>query len=103
MELGEWAELRQAEKTSADQLQTTGGNKRRNYTKRLGKKAFVRSCLRSGTRTNTTTFSCWLAYSDIPPTVEVEWPPGVRDRRGKKLRLCSHRERWRSRSNRQIR
>ena len=41
MELGEEAELRLAEKTSADKLQTTVGNKRRNYTKRLGKKAFT--------------------------------------------------------------
>jgi hypothetical protein len=41
MELGEEAELRQAEKTSAEKLQTTVGNKRRNYTKRLGKKAFT--------------------------------------------------------------
>ena len=39
MELGEEAELRLAEKTSAEKLQTTVGNKRRNYTKRLGKKA----------------------------------------------------------------
>ena len=41
MELGEEAELRQAEKTSAEKLQTTIGNKRRNYTKKLGKKAFT--------------------------------------------------------------
>lgn len=41
MELGEEAELRQAEKTSAEKLQTTVGNKRRNYTKKLGKKAFT--------------------------------------------------------------
>ena len=41
MELGEEAELRQAEKTSAEKLQTTVDNKRRNYTKRLGKKAFT--------------------------------------------------------------
>ncbi len=41
MELGEEAELRLAEKTSAEKLQTTVGNKRRNYTKRLGKKAFT--------------------------------------------------------------
>lgn len=41
MELGEEAELRSAELTSAEKLQTTVGNKRRNYTKRLGKKAFV--------------------------------------------------------------
>ena len=39
MELGEEAELRLAEKTSAEKLQTTVGNKRRNYTKRRGKKA----------------------------------------------------------------
>lgn len=39
MELGEEAELRLAEKTSADKLQTTVGNKRKNYTKRRGKKA----------------------------------------------------------------
>jgi len=41
MELGEEAELRQAEKSSAEKLQTTVGNKRRNYTKRRGKKAFT--------------------------------------------------------------
>jgi integrase len=41
MELGEEAELRQTERTSAEKLQTTVGNKRRNYTKRLGKKAFT--------------------------------------------------------------
>jgi len=41
MELGEEAELRQAEKTSAELLQTTVDNKRKNYTKRLGKKAFT--------------------------------------------------------------
>ena len=39
--MGEEAELRLAEKTSAEKLQTTVGNKRRNYTKRLGKKAFT--------------------------------------------------------------
>jgi hypothetical protein len=39
MELGEEAELRLAEKTSAEKLQTTVGNKRLNYTKRRGKKA----------------------------------------------------------------
>jgi hypothetical protein len=39
MELGEEAELRLAETTSAELLQTTVGNKRNNYTKRLGKKA----------------------------------------------------------------
>ena len=52
MELGEWAELRQAEKTSAEKLQTTVGNKRRNYTKRLGKKAFA---LADGLYANLTT------------------------------------------------
>jgi hypothetical protein len=41
MELGEEAELRHAEATSAEKLQTTVGNKRRNYTKRLGKKAYT--------------------------------------------------------------
>lgn len=41
MELGEEAELRQAEKTSAEKLQTTVGNKRRNYTKKFGRKAFT--------------------------------------------------------------
>ena len=41
MELGEEVELRQAEKTSAEKLQTTVGNKRKNYTKRLGKKAYT--------------------------------------------------------------
>ena len=41
MELGEEAELRMAELTSAEKLQTTAGNKRRNYTKGLGKKAFT--------------------------------------------------------------
>lgn len=39
MELGEEAELRLAEKSSAEKLQTTVGNKRKNYTKKLGKKA----------------------------------------------------------------
>jgi hypothetical protein len=39
MELGEEAELRLAEKTSAEKLQTTVGNKRKSYTKRRGKKA----------------------------------------------------------------
>jgi hypothetical protein len=39
MELGEEAELRLAEKTSAEKLQTTVENKRKNYTKRRGKKA----------------------------------------------------------------
>ena len=52
MELGEWAEVRQAEKTSAEKLQTTVGNKRRNYTKRLGKKAFA---LADGLYANLTT------------------------------------------------
>ena len=41
MELGELAELRRAEKTSAEKLQTTVGNKRRNYTKKLGRKAYT--------------------------------------------------------------
>ncbi|MEI6772568.1 MAG: hypothetical protein WCL90_13530 [Planctomycetota bacterium] len=41
MELGELGELRQTEKTSADKLQTTVGNKRKNYTKRLGRKAYA--------------------------------------------------------------
>jgi hypothetical protein len=41
MELGEEAELRLAEKTSAEKLQTTVGNKRRNYTKAFGRKAFA--------------------------------------------------------------
>jgi hypothetical protein len=39
--VGAHGQLRQAEKTSAEKLQTTVGNKRRNYTKRLGKKAFT--------------------------------------------------------------
>ena len=58
MELGEEAELRQAEKTSAEKLQTTVGNKRRNYTKRLGKKAFT---LADGLYSNLTT-----ALHDFP-------------------------------------
>jgi len=41
MELSEEAELRQAEKTSAEKLQTTVANKRRNYTKMFGKKAYT--------------------------------------------------------------
>jgi len=41
MELGEEAELRQAERTSAEKLQTTVGNKRRNYTKKVGRKAYT--------------------------------------------------------------
>jgi len=41
MELGEEAELRLAEKTSAEKLQTTVGNKRMNYTKSFGRKAFT--------------------------------------------------------------
>jgi integrase len=41
MELGEEAELRSAEKTSAEKLQTTVGNKRLNYTKAFGRKAFT--------------------------------------------------------------
>ena len=52
MELGEEAELRQAEKTSAEKLQTTVGNKRRNYTKKLGRKAFT---LADGIYANLTT------------------------------------------------
>jgi hypothetical protein len=58
MELGELAELRLAEKTSAEKLQTTVGNKRRNYTKRLGKKAFS---LADGLYANLTT-----ALHDFP-------------------------------------
>ena len=58
MELGEEAELRLAEKTSAEKLQTTVGNKRRNYTKRLGKKAFT---LADGLYANLTT-----ALHDFP-------------------------------------
>jgi len=58
MELGELAELRLAEKTSAEKLQTTVGNKRRNYTKRLGKKAFT---LADGLYANLTT-----AFHDFP-------------------------------------
>lgn len=52
MELGEEAELRQAAKTSAEKLQTTVGNKRRNYTKKLGRKAFT---LADGIYANLTT------------------------------------------------
>jgi len=52
MELGEEAELRMAERTSAEKLQTTVGNKRRNYTKGLGKKAFT---LADGLYSNLTT------------------------------------------------
>jgi len=52
MELGEEAELRLAEKTSAEKLQTTVGNKRKNYTKGLGKKAFT---LADGLYSNLTT------------------------------------------------
>ena len=58
MELGEEAELRQSEKTSAEKLQTTVGNNRRNYTKRLGKKAFT---LADGLYANLTT-----ALQDLP-------------------------------------
>jgi integrase len=58
MELGEEAELRMAEKTSAEKLQTTVGNKRRNYTKRFGKKAFT---LANGIYENLT-----LALHDFP-------------------------------------
>ena len=39
MELGEEGELRLAEKTSAEKLQTSVSNKRKNYTKRRGRKA----------------------------------------------------------------
>jgi len=52
MELGEEAELRLAEKTSAEKLQTTVGNKRHNYIKRLGKKVFK---LADGLYSNLTT------------------------------------------------
>jgi hypothetical protein len=52
MELGEEAELRMTERTSAEKLQTTVGNKRRNYTKRFGKKAFT---LADGVYANLTT------------------------------------------------
>ena len=52
MELGEEAELRMAELTSAEKLQTTVGNKRRNYTKTFGKKAFT---LADGVYRNLTT------------------------------------------------
>lgn len=52
MELGEEAELRMAERTSAEKLQTTVGNKRRNYTKQFGKKAFT---LADGVYANLTT------------------------------------------------
>jgi hypothetical protein len=58
MELGEEAQLRQAEKTSAEKLQTTVGNKRRNYTKRLGRKAFT---VADGIYTNLT-----MALNDYP-------------------------------------
>ena len=58
MELGEEAELRQAEKTSAEKLQTTVGNKRKNYTQRLGKKAFT---LADGIYENLT-----VAFNDFP-------------------------------------
>lgn len=58
MEWGEEAELRQAEKTSAEKLQTTVGNKRQNYTKRLGKKAFT---LADGIYENLT-----VAFNDFP-------------------------------------
>jgi hypothetical protein len=47
-----------AEKTSAEKLQTTVGNKRHNYTKRLGKKAFA---LADGLYANLTT-----AFHDFP-------------------------------------
>ena len=58
MELGELAELRHAEKTSAEKLQTTVGNKRRNYTKKLGRKAYT---LADGIYRNLTT-----ALHDFP-------------------------------------
>jgi integrase len=58
MELAEEAELRQAEKTSAEKLQTTIGNKRRNYTKKLGRKAFT---LADGIYENLT-----VAFHDYP-------------------------------------
>jgi hypothetical protein len=58
MELGELAELQQAERTSAEKLQTTVGNKRRSYTKRLGRKAFA---LADGMYANLTT-----ALHDFP-------------------------------------
>lgn len=62
MELGEEAELRMAEKTSAEKLQTTVGNKRRNYTKKLGKKAFT---LADGIYENLT-----VALHDFPTLVK---------------------------------
>ena len=52
MELGEEAELRQAERTSAEKLQTTVGNKRQNYTKKVGRKAYI---LADGIYANLTT------------------------------------------------
>jgi len=52
MELGEEAELRLAETTSAEKLQTTVGNKRLNYTKVFGRKAFT---LADGMYSNLTT------------------------------------------------
>jgi len=58
MELGELAELRQAERTSAEKLQTTVGNKRRNYTKKLGRKAYT---LADGLYSNLT-----VALHDFP-------------------------------------
>lgn len=58
MELGELAELQQAERTSAEKLQTTVGNKRLNYTKQLGRKAFT---LADGMYANLTT-----ALHDFP-------------------------------------
>ena len=58
MEWGEEAELRQTERTSAEKLQTTVGNKRRNYTKQFGKKAFT---LADGLYKNLTT-----ALHDFP-------------------------------------
>lgn len=43
MELSDEGELRAKEKSSAEKLQTTVGNKSRNYIKRKGKKAFARA------------------------------------------------------------
>ncbi len=43
MELGDEGELRAKEKSSAEKLQTTVGNKSRNYIKRKGKKAIARA------------------------------------------------------------
>jgi integrase len=43
MELSDEGELREKEKSSAEKLQTTVGNKRRNYIKRKGKKAIAKA------------------------------------------------------------